>query len=163
MDSANKLNVLYSETGSLGFNNPSHFGNFLNYLYRTDKAQKNTNHLTENCFTAVVTEDDVLILPFGDLEDRLENRQKKRRFLGELTEIVSGKKTSPCKYFINKIVYVSFLDDNENDIKSKVSKEQVQEIMKDVILNIHDEKNYLYVAHLDQDDDYHIHVVSLKS
>lgn len=163
MSSANNLNVYYSETDSLRFNDPIHFENFLNYLYRTDKAQKNTNNLTENCFAAVVVENDVLMLPFVDLETRLSHRKKARQFLGKLTEVISGKKNSPCNFFINKIIYFSFLDDNENDIKNNLSKEHIQEILKDVILKIHDEKNCLYVAHLDQDGDYHIHIVLLRS
>ena len=163
MNSSNNLNVHCSETGSVGFNDMYHFEHFLNYLYRTDKAQKNTNNLTENCFAAVVEENDILILPFGDLQTRLSERKKARQFFGKLTEVISGKKISPYDFFINKIIYISFLDDNENDMKNTLSKEYIQEIFKVVISKVHGEENCLYVAHLDQEGDYHIHIVLLKS
>lgn len=33
-------------TQAVGFNNPMHLTNFMNYLYRTDKNQKWTNEMT---------------------------------------------------------------------------------------------------------------------
>lgn len=161
MANHDKVQINYSETDNTGFNNPAHLENFLNYLYRTDKAQKHTNALTTKCMEFAVHNGDVFVKPFGTLDERLERRQKGRQFLGDITEAVSGRKTSPSKFFNTKIIYFEVFGDDDRDITRELDEESLHEAMQMLVTTLHEERNCLYVAHLDQDDAYHIHVVQL--
>lgn len=165
MTSFDTVHAHYSESDNVQFNNPAHFENFLNYLFRTDKAQKNTNELTKNCVEFVVNDEKIhepaIGIPFGSLDERKVRRQNGRKKIGDLTEAISGKKTSPFNYFNTRIIYFEVKDDNDQVITRELNKEDMNQVMVKIIENLHSEKDKLYIAHLDQDDDYHIHVVSL--
>lgn len=145
------VNLHTEVTDKQDFNDESHFKNFLNYLYRSDKRQKHTKKNTEHCIAIFYIDDKIQTIPYGNLDRRFRLRDVSN----ELKEAYDLDYND----LSNNIIYFDLIDDVGYDLKDKVTYKELVEIIGQIVSQRKDiDKCLFHVAHLDQGD-YHVHSV----
>lgn len=136
-----RINI--GQTDSQRFNGANHFKNFVNYLLRTDRAQKWTNERTlHNTITVKISG----TFETSFLAVDLSNRKK---VAAKLNKEYDSK-------LLNEIYYLGIDNAPTKDIL------QLSADIADLVeKNVHNQETICYVLHTDQGE-FHIHRVFLE-
>lgn len=142
--------IKVEHTESVGFSNDGHFHNFINYLLRVDKSQKwSTKNTPLNIYYFIDSHGDLQFGFCGDVGERSDLKKEMYKVL------MPHVRQDGSDVYRNDIAYLDIgevYDPNSDDLLDVLI-----EVFKLVRENsIKDEKETIYVMHLDQEN-FHIH------
>lgn len=154
-----KFGVRYEELEAIGFKNFPHIHNFMNYLFRTDKAQKSTNDLTNgNLYFFFNPEENKLFL--GDFGKSLDNRKDiQKDCYKKLYKIM---RDSPDLELVTNLVYFD-VSLQGVDVTKDLKKEDLMAVFKEMVNSLYgNPTKSIFVMHVDQEGLYHIHALYME-
>lgn len=157
-----KAEVHVEMSDDASFNDWNHMVNFLNYMFRTDKAQKHTNDKTS---------DNLVVFNIGNDEGEPFNivradSLKMRTFIKDSTvDIIERLVGHDYHKVLNDLTYFQVLvsnDGDEFDIASRLPNDHLEQTIHTILSNVIELDDYiLWVLHCDQED-YHLHGLKIN-
>lgn len=161
------FHIAYQVTGSQGFNDNRHLNHFLNYLFRTDVAQKNTNELTTQNIAFFPKVGGFQAHQFGDLEKRKKVKALADDHLKVFAESNAYLVENDIMYFTTHNRVRGVVDDATIYDIHWLNEQEGDFFVDTFLLLMKNRKDLdrclFHVVHIDQNkSEFHIHSVKLK-